>query len=87
MKLRVQLCGRPSRSRGALPVVGGAWGVTARKASHNASNAWWCHCGQDETQLSYSSPYNGSQHVKSISRTLGSPGEEVPASVQVVVLS
>ena len=25
--------------RGALPLVGGAWGVTARKASHNASNA------------------------------------------------
>ena len=24
---------------GALPLVGAAWGVTARKASHNASNA------------------------------------------------
>ena len=24
---------------GVLPFVGGAWGVTARKASHNASNA------------------------------------------------
>ena len=28
-----------AHERGALPLVGAAWGVTARKASHNASNA------------------------------------------------
>ena len=28
-----------AHERGALPLVGAAWGVTARKASHDASNA------------------------------------------------
>ena len=28
-----------AHERGALPLVGAAWGVTARKANHNASNA------------------------------------------------
>ena len=28
-----------AHARGALPLVRAAWGVTARKASHNASNA------------------------------------------------
>ena len=28
-----------AHERGVLPLVGAAWGVTARKASHNASNA------------------------------------------------
>ena len=28
-----------AHARGALPLVGAAWGVTARKANHNASNA------------------------------------------------
>ena len=28
-----------AQARGALPLVGAAWGVTARKANHNASNA------------------------------------------------
>ena len=28
-----------THERGALPLVGAAWGVTARKSSHNASNA------------------------------------------------
>ena len=28
-----------ARERGALPLVEAAWGVTARKSSHNASNA------------------------------------------------
>ena len=28
-----------AHARGALPLVGTAWGVTARKANHNASNA------------------------------------------------
>ena len=28
-----------AHERGALPLVGAAWGVTARKLSHNASNA------------------------------------------------
>ena len=27
-----------AHERGALPLVGAAWGVTARKSSHNASN-------------------------------------------------
>ena len=44
IKLRVKVMwpasGRSSASRGALPLVGGVcWGVTAGKASHNASNA------------------------------------------------
>ena len=41
IKLRVKVL-RPlaSGARGALPLVGGVcWGVTARKASHNASHA------------------------------------------------
>ena len=41
IKLRVQVL-RPlaSGACGALPLVGGVcWGVTARNASHNASNA------------------------------------------------
>ena len=41
IKLRMQVL-RPlaSGARGALPLVGGVcWGVTAGKASHNASNA------------------------------------------------
>ena len=29
----------PAHERGALPLVGAAWGVTARNSSHNASNA------------------------------------------------
>ena len=39
IKLRVQVL-RPlaSGTHGALPLVGGEWGVTAGKASHNASN-------------------------------------------------
>ena len=28
-----------AHERGALPLVGAAWGVTASKSSHNASNA------------------------------------------------
>ena len=28
-----------AHEHGAFPLVGAAWGVTARKASHNASNA------------------------------------------------
>ena len=28
-----------AHARGALPLVRAAWGVTAKKASHNASNA------------------------------------------------
>ena len=28
-----------AHERGALPLVGAVWGVTARKSSHNASNA------------------------------------------------
>ena len=33
------LCLLATHARGALPLVGAAWGVTARKANHNASNA------------------------------------------------
>ena len=41
IKLRVKILrALASRSRGALPLVGGVcWGITAGKASHNASNA------------------------------------------------
>ena len=36
MKLRVQLwAALAARERGAMPLVGAAWGVTARKAIHN----------------------------------------------------
>ena len=40
IKLRAQVM-RPlaSGARGALPLVRGAWGVTAGKASHNAGDA------------------------------------------------
>ena len=41
IKLRMQVMGPlASGARGGLPLVGGVcWGVTAGKASHNASNA------------------------------------------------
>ena len=35
-----------AHERGALPLVGAAWGVTARKASHNASNAMGVAAGK-----------------------------------------
>ena len=41
--------------RGALPLVGAAWGVTARKSSHNASNARGVTAGKMGRN---SSPFN-----------------------------
>ena len=59
MKLRVQALPQPalaSGARGALPLVGGVcWGVTARNASHRASNVTGVTAG---TMGRNSSQYN-----------------------------
>ena len=42
--------------RGALPLVRAAWGVTARKASHNASNARGVAAGKMGRNSSHDNP-------------------------------
>ena len=43
-----------AHARGALPLVRAAWGVTARKANHNASNARGVAAGKMGRNSSYS---------------------------------
>ena len=42
-----------AHERGALPLVGAAWGVTARKAGHNASNERGVAAGKMGRNSSY----------------------------------
>ena len=45
-----------AHARGALPLVRAAWGVTARKSSHNASNARGVAAGKMGRNSSFSNP-------------------------------
>ena len=78
-----------AHERGALPLVGAAWGVTARKSSHNASNARGVTAGKmgrNSSEYNVSDLNPGRAHNAHIYFHLHAPNDAFSQSINCVAI-